>query len=120
MVANRAERQCKQFFLFRSLIVIYGPNSMHDKTQCNAVCQRVQQLPREVENPTAHNSGYVYISRTPFDGGGPHTRRVDRAKWRTGNPQFIFDPSDPPGCLPPTCLDLFRQQQSPTLDRNLH
>ena len=32
--------------------------------------QFVQPLPREAENPTPHNSGYVYISRTPFDGGG--------------------------------------------------
>ena len=40
IVANRAARQCKQFFLFRSLIVIYGPNSMHDETQCIAMCPR--------------------------------------------------------------------------------
>ena len=67
-----------------------------------------------------HNSGYVYISRTPFDGGGPHTRRIDRAKWRTGNPRFIFDHPEPPGCLSPTRLDLFRQQQNPTLDCYLY
>ena len=61
--------------------------------------QLVQPLPREAENPTAHNSGYVYISRTPFDGGDPHTRIIDRAKWRTGNPQFIFDPPRAPRVL---------------------
>ena len=31
----------------------------------------VQLVPREAENPTAHNSGFVYISRTPFDGRVP-------------------------------------------------
>ena len=82
--------------------------------------QRVQRLPREAENLTAHNSGYVYICRTPFDADGPDARRIHRSKWRTGNQWFIFDPPEPPGCLPPTCLDLFRQQQNPTLDRNLH
>ena len=82
----------------------------------------VQPLPREAENPTAHQSGYVYISRTPFDGGVPHIRysRIDGAKWRTENLPFIFDPSEPPGCFPPTYLDLCRQQQNPTIDRNLH
>ena len=32
--------------------------------------QLVQPLPRDAENLTAHNSGYVYISCTPFNGGG--------------------------------------------------
>ena len=85
-----------------------------------AFTQSVQPLPREAENPPAHNSGYVYISCTPFDGGVPHTRRVDRAKWCTGNPRFTFDPPEPPGCLPPTSLELLRQQQNRTPDRNLH
>ena len=29
-------------------------------------------------------------------------------------------PPEPPGCLPPSFLDPFRQQQNPTLDRKLH
>ena len=74
----------------------------------------------EAQNPPAHNSGYLNISRPLFDGGVPHTRRIDRAKWRTGNPRIFFDPPEPPGCLPPTCLEVFRQQQNRTLDRNLH
>ena len=82
--------------------------------------QLVQLLRSEAESPTAHNSGFVYISRTPFEGESPHTGRIDGAKRRTGNPRFLFDPPEPPGCLPPTCVDLFRQQQNPTLDRNLH
>ena len=56
----------------------------------------MQPLPREAESPTVYNSGYVHISRSRLDGEGSHIRRIDSAKWCTGNLQFTFDPTRDP------------------------
>ena len=71
--------------------------------------QLVQPLPREAENPKAHNSGYcyVYISRTPFDVEDPGTGRIDKANWCTRNPRFMTSVSPRAVSLLPvwTCSD---------------
>ena len=73
--------------------------------------QLVQSLPREAENPTAHNLGYVYISRTPFEflRGGVLTpvELIGQSGVREVHGIFLTPPSPPGVSLLPfrTCAD---------------